>query len=173
MIKEKLVEKLGDNIVKNSCLWYPEGEKNLRYFAEKFKDKNIIEIGTCYGLSAAVLSEYCEKVYTMDIMDFQGKYDVWYELQRHNIKFILLKDNIDKEIKIKELIDQHNISAVFIDGEHWYGQLKYDFNICAGIENILVHDYNDTHKEIKEFVDELKCEKEIRGNFVLCQKKNP
>ena len=78
-----------------------------------------------------------------------------------------------EKLKVEFQEIQENIEHLEDDRgkvETEYGQLKFDFNVC-NVESILIHDYNDTHEEIKKFIDELECEKEIRGNFVLCQKK--
>lgn len=152
-VKQKLIDRFGDNILFNSCLWYSSGEENLRNLISGLKLKNVLEIGTMYGLSAAVLSEYCVNVYTIDIDDHDKKYDVWKFLGINNIYF-------NSKIKVE-------YDLVFIDGEHWKGQIKKDFEEYKNVKYILFHDYNEAHKEVKVFIDDLKGTKTIAGNFVL------
>ena len=157
MVRQKLVDKFGKDILHNSCLWYPSGEWELRALLEGRELRNVLEIGTMFGLSAAVISEYCYHVYTHDIDDHMEKYKVWEFLNRFNISF-------NSESKVK-------YDLAFVDGEHWKGGCKKDFEICKDIPLILFHDYNDTHIEVKEFIDGLPAKKTVKGNFVLYENK--
>lgn len=157
LIKKELVEYFGNDILKNSLLWYEDGEENLRYFLDKIQPKEILEIGTMYGLSTVVLAEY-GNVDTFDIDDHKHKYEVWGYLD------IKIKINFYNTLYIKS---NKNYDFVLIDGEHWKGQLEKDYNNCIDIPNILIHDYNDAHTEIKSFVDKLDRRKEFKTNFCL------
>jgi len=159
MIKEKIINKFGKDILHNSCIWYKEGEKNLRSLLERLKLDNVLEIGTAYGLSGAIISEYCNHVYTYDIHDFKQKYEVWEFLGLKNIGF-------DRKLNLDRKYD-----LAFIDGWHWNGQCEKDFKKCKDIHLILFHDYNYVHKEVMLFIDTLKGNKVIKGNFVLYENK--
>lgn len=149
---------------------YVDKEEDFRQLIKKCgPHKTIIEIGTYNGISAAVLSEYAEKVYTFDVnvrseagtvMDFLGIKNV-----------IRLKSD---PVKIAEILASENVTLCFIDGEHYFGQPRKDYEIVKSCKNILFHDYQEPFKDVREICDSLPVEgHEITraGTFFLYEEK--
>ena len=167
MIKQKLIDKFGGVINHMSCIYLNDGETHLRKFLKKVKPKNVIEIGTYQGVSAAIIAEYAKLVYTIDIIDKPLKKDIWNFLDIKNIEFVKIKNNNQK----KDFIQKTDADMIFIDGEHYNGELKNDFEISKHVKYILIHDYAPSFKEVYDFCNNIKgWQKETSGTFCLLTK---
>jgi hypothetical protein len=169
-LQEKLINKFGKEINHMSCVYLHNGEGVLRDMMKHVKDKvSALEIGTYNGVSACILAEYFDKVYTIDIekqkltdeiIDYAGDGKV--------ITFIAK----DRKHEI-ELVDSIKYDFVFIDGEHFHGELKKDYDMVKGCKYILVHDYSESFPEVWEFCNSLEgYDKKTGINFCLLIKKD-
>jgi len=171
MIKEKLIEKFGNIINQHSCVYLDDGENVLRELVKKCNPDTVIEIGTYQGVSAAVISGSAKKVYTIDIKDFPLRLKIWRHLQLKNISYYLVKNNKEKEEKIKKIFKTEKVDLCFIDGEHSKGQPPIDFEMVKECKNILFHDYNPAFSEVYALCNKIKgYKKTIKGSFCLFQK---
>lgn len=174
MIKEKLTEKFGTIINHHSCVYLNEGEDMLRYFLQKVKPENVIEIGTYQGVSTAIISEYAN-VFSFDIREQPLRQEIWNFLELKNITYNLIKNNEEKKEKIIKLLNTESIDLCFIDGKHDGGQPESDFEICKQCKNILFHDYSPAFKEVYDFCNKesiLKFyDREIKESFCLLTQK--
>jgi hypothetical protein len=170
MIKEKLMSKFGNHINHMSCIYLRDGETRLRSFLDGKKFNTIIEIGTYQGVSAAVLSEYADKVYTFDIKKQELTDKIIEYLKIKNINSIIMSPSSIKKY-IKDLFINQKIDLCFIDGEHFNGELKKDYEMCKECDNILIHDYSESFPEIYDFINSLKgYEKTVNDTFVLLRR---
>lgn len=174
MIKNKIVEKYGHAGIHHSCVYLDNGEQILRNILEQLKPlRTVIEIGTYQGVSAAVISEYAEKVHTFDIVFMPLRMKILRHLGIKNISCHVVKNNTEKELEINKIFETEKVDLCFIDGEHSKGQPPIDFEICRQCDQILMHDYSEAFDEVYKFCNDLEgYEKKISGTFCLLTKKS-
>ena len=116
-----------------------DGSEIIEYFMKKEQIKNALEIGTYQGVTTALMSQFAEKVYTIDCVDYKFKYELWNDLDIQNIKsFIFIPDSTSK-VKI---IDELDFDFAFIDGGHGLDVLL-DYLLCRKCGRLLFHDYSE------------------------------
>ena len=135
----------------------------------KFDD--VIEIGTHNGLSAAVLTQYCRRVFTFDICCRNGDM-VWDMLGvRDKISlFVGTPEMIETEIKyIQEEWNLRkvplNFNLAFVDGGHHEWEVWHDFEMVKFTGKVLFHDYY-TVADCKRVCDKIGA-KPISKNIAL------
>ena len=173
MMQKKLMEKFGNHINHMSCVYLHDGENCLRHFLEKLKPlKEVIEIGTYQGVSACILAEYAEKVYTFDIEKQKLTDDIISFAGNGKVKAFIVKNRKTEAEDINKILDKNKVDLVFIDGEHFHGELEKDYEMVKDFKTILVHDYHPDFKEVYDFCNGLKyCKLESKGTFCLLTKK--
>ena len=151
-------------------------EDTFRWFLMNTAPINCaLEIGTCFGLSAALLAEYAVRVDTVDVVIFDNeegiREQVWKYLGvSHKIHFHLTQSSRLK----KELIRGLKFDFAFIDGQHLMENVAFDFSLVRDCGRVLVHDYRGDWPDVVEFVDSLREEewkKLARGNFALVERR--
>jgi len=169
MVKEKLIEKFGGDVNHMSCCYLRNGEGVLRSFLQPCD--TIIEIGTYRGVSACVLSEYAKKVHTFDVVDKPLRKQFVDYLGVKNIEFHLVKNRVQERNEIDKIFKKEKVDLVFIDGEHFNGELKRDYEMCKECDTILVHDYSPSFPEIYDFINSLEgYEKKVNDTFILLRR---
>lgn len=154
-------------------------DEKFRNFFHKIEIDTIVEIGTYRGISTAYISQFANKVYAFDIVDYPEKYKVWYDLKvSHKIFFNVVKsryeDNIAKNfegkfpkdkraINIESVLDEINFDFAFIDGEHTYKDVKADFELVKRCGRVLFHDVDPVYKQVNKFAHEIGIK--INGNI--------
>lgn len=183
MIKQKLLDKFGNDriLIEISAVQDEEKmrsciEKCLKHYPIK-GEKIAVESGTYHGLSAALLAEYFDKVYTFDIKkggywkEENIKYEVWdYLGVRDKIEFHMINNDKEKENILKNL----NWDFGWVDGNHTTGTMT-DFELLKKCGRILFHDYNKERalkskgmwKAVYDFINSLEGKKYIEQPFVL------
>ena len=118
------------------------------------KPKRVLEIGTNFGISAAILADYCEYVYTVDIKRSENTTVVWGLFNvRHKIKYIICKNREE----IRKIIPLLDFDFVFIDGEHDYENAKADYEMVKDCKSILFHDIQTPG--VGKFIEEIGAQK--------------
>lgn len=167
MLKEKLIKKFGEK-----RLWMQfsalqdedKMRKTIEYCLKHYPRKqNIaVETGTFHGVSASLLAEYFDKIYTFDattgyVKEENIKYEIWDYLGiRDKIQFYLIKDDVEKNQILKTL----NYNFAFVDGKH-VGGVSIDYELLKGCGRLLFHDYipnlplNNMRTHIVNFVNSL------------------
>lgn len=151
----KIKEKFGKGILKRSAMNLVNGFEDLEYFM-KLKPINIaVEIGTFRGITSAIMSQYCKKLYTIDLFDGQieknrdkwgndpKREEIWNALGIKNIVYCPVESNKDKFKFLRSI----NFNFCFIDGEHSYDGVKRDFEYTKHCSNVLFHDYDDSGRQ--------------------------
>jgi len=164
MLKQKIIELYGVGALNKSAIGLRDGAEILEYFITKNPVKNALEIGTYKGMSAALMAQHCEKLYTIDL--YKGRLErhkeefkrqeLWDSLGLTNIELILVKDNKEKTGVIKELY----FDFAFVDGAH-DETVSDDFEMVKKCGNVLFHDYSyreGKQNHVYDFVNGL-------GNF--------
>ena len=168
MIKEKLIEKFGSDINHMSCVYLNDGEGVIRRLTKKIIPKReVLEIGTYRGVSACVLSTIFENVITVDIKDEPMRKEIM--ATTDNVEFVKVKNRTNEIAVVIDIFKNHNIDMVFLDGEHFNGELAKDWEMVKDYcPNILIHDYSPSFSEVYDFVNEKKGYKLYKeGTFAL------
>jgi hypothetical protein len=131
--------------------------KIFKYIMADMRFNHILEIGTYHGASTCLLSEYAEKVTTIDINPKETK--IWEDLGINNIKSILAENDEDKAKIILNL----DFDFAFIDGDHKLG-VFLDWFLVKRCKHVLFHDYSDWpfHRYVREMVDFLPEEETLK-----------
>jgi protein-L-isoaspartate O-methyltransferase len=138
MIK-KLLALLEENI--DLKKWSVIGRENEREILTRFLVENkintLLEIGTFKGVATAYISQFVNKIITIDIAEQPGKYKLWEELDIKNIEHYTVKTENEKAKIIKNL----EFDFAFVDGMHRAPFPEKDFNYTAKCGRVLFHDY--------------------------------
>lgn len=151
-IASKLQEIKRDDIRFQSATWR---DNFLGDFVNKIKPVNIIEIGTYNGLGTVMLASIAkELVYTFDIV-YRNCEFVWDLFKvRHKINnFIGTKEQIAHDINFRLRRKNIKFDFAFIDGEHNYDAVSWDFNLVKRCGKVLFHDIHD--EGIGRFIKEI------------------
>jgi hypothetical protein len=149
-IREKIIDKYTEHIFGLSSIKTEKGYHLFKsFFGTKFD--TILEIGSCRGASACLLSEHAEKVITIDIKEYEDAIN-YEELGITNVEHIVVKNNIEKTKIIKEL----EFDFAYIDGAHDEG-VFLDWFLVKKCKRVLFHDYSDWafHYMVNLLVDSL------------------
>ena len=177
--------KLYDKVSKSGLKFPPDywrwtsvmyEEDTFRWFLMNTRPiECVLEIGTCYGLSAALLAEFAKRVETVDVVIFDNeegiREQVWKYLEvRDKINFHLTQSSRLK----KELIQSLKFDFAFIDGQHLTENVAFDFSLTRACGRVLFHDYRNDWPDVVEFVDSLSLSewnKITKGNFALVERR--
>lgn len=169
-LKDKLVASGIPNI---NWIWTAVSqEEQFRHFLDKAKPKKILEIGTFNGVSTALLSEYADIVYTVDICEQPWITNaVWKHCGcKDKVKSFIVKSTPKK----RKLIESLDFDFAFIDGGHLEESILVDFDLAKRCGKMLFHDYwkrDDDWDDVRHFIDGLDgYNKEILEPFAYVSK---
>lgn len=133
--------------------------------SQNFAGKRCVEIGTCNGLTAAVLSRYFQEVVSIDVAPNDKKHEIIKFLGIENVRFVDVADNAEKLQVIRAL---GAFDAAFVDGDH-ARDTDSDFKLVAGCGRVLFHEYWPAQPPVWKLVESLRpCGKvETRGKWAL------
>lgn len=162
-------------LLKRSVFSFPDGEKTIRSLLGGGKYKNVIEIGTYRGVTAAFMATLCERVTTVDLHCGQIEKDgdgfdrskFWNHMGVKNIDLVLVENDADKRKKVGQL----DFDFAFIDGGLF--NVASDFDLVRRCGNVLFHDYDTTRdrKIVFDFVNTLPASQVTpMGMFALWSK---
>lgn len=148
-VVKKIYKEFGKRIFRRSSAPIDYSQKILRRCMEYRKVKTALEIGTLNGIVTAVMTQFCNKVITLDIEDLEAKYEIWDFLDiRDKIDFYLIRNELEKE-KILKRID---FDFAFVDGDHTHCTWS-DFMMTRKCKRLLFHeairDGNEVDKLLK------------------------
>lgn len=150
-----LMKEFGFRILRGSAAGWKDGRVYERTFRNYLKDIEIghaIEIGTWRGVSTAILAHYADKVTTVDIKYYDIAPHVWlWAGVKGKITYYVAENNKLK----RKLLEETGFDFAFIDGDHSYEGVKYDFECVKKCGRVLFHDYTENCPGIIKFVDEL------------------
>jgi hypothetical protein len=170
-----------------SALSIRDGDEVIRSFIEPLKCDTILEIGTYRGIGSLYMSQFCRKLYTIDLVDGLLEYQIkkgivkdklpvrhqlWEMFKRDNIFFMPVKCNNSKIRVIKKL----DFDICFIDGGHSFEDAKLDFELVKHCGKVLFHDYDFSNLPKRDgvwnFVNTLPKEQlTVRDIFALWEDK--
>lgn len=124
--------------------------------------RTAVEIGTYRGVGAAEMSQYCERVVTIDLhhgrMEQLGethdRREFWLSLGVTNVNLVLVANDAQK----REVLDALEFDFAFIDGGH-DAAVADDFASVRRCGRVLFHDYDrrgiPEQDYVCDFVDSL------------------
>ena len=105
--------------------------------------KTALEIGTLAGITAAIMTQYVDKVYTFDIEDNPLKYKVWDFLGVNDkIDFYLVKNELHK----RDIINKLDFDIAYSDGDHLHHTFS-DFLLVEKCGRVLIHEARQPHSQ--------------------------
>lgn len=143
MIK-RLIQRFGEKVTRKSCI--PGGAKVV--FEELMADKgfkNVVEIGTGQGISAVIMAQFANHVYTFDIK--HPEQNIWGFLKCNNITLTI--GDAEKYQKLNTL----EFDFAFIDGNHEGDFPMMDFEAVKKCGRVLFHDIK--RPAVKKVLDAL------------------
>jgi len=153
---KEIAKKLDSNYLAHSCIHSDNLFSNIVASIEPVP-KNIVEVGTYFGISTAILASICT-VYTFDIKYYSETEHVWNKFKTiidGNI-FYYIVENSDKT---KEILKNISFDFAFVDSVHDYENAKIDFEVVKKCGRVLFHDNNDTFPGVAKFCEEIGAKK--------------
>jgi predicted O-methyltransferase YrrM len=96
------------------------------------------EIGTYFGVSAALLAYYTDHVITIDLGNYYDRIPFWFEFQvLDRITSFTVEDDAEKAKALTEI----DFDFAYIDGDHTYDAVAFDFELTRRCGRVLFHDY--------------------------------
>lgn len=155
-ILTRVYEAFGIGVFRRSCVL--EGfDAFIRRNA--FTGKRVVEIGTCHGLTALVLSRYFAEVVTIDNTPSQKKHEIAAYLGIENISFIDVADNEEKSAVIRGI----DFDAAFSDGDH-ARDTATDFSLVERCGRVLLHENWAPQQPVVELVNALRVHGHVEAD---------
>ncbi len=180
-IENGLEVRVSSNIIYSSIYRDDHREK----FEEVMKDiiarkpiDRFLEIGTHEGLATTFLTQFCNRIDTIDIRDYIFKYKLWYQ---YKVKDMIYAHVCKTDQAKRDLVAKLKFDFAFVDGDHQEGVLL-DWELVKHCGRVLFHDYKvgdqypekykELYKHIINLVDSLpKNEVTINPPFAYWEKK--
>lgn len=166
-IRDRIIELYSERYLRKSATRHDDAEIFARLLAGKGY-RAILEIGTYRGCTAAEMSQYCDRVVTIDLV--HGRIDVdepsidrrvfWDSLGVSNVELVSVMDDTEK----KRVIEALDFDFAFVDGAHDFDAVSLDFGLVKKCGRVLFHDYNT--EGVARLVDSLGGV-EVDGVFAL------
>ena len=146
VMHDRIVGLYGPHILRRAALSIRQGAGVFERVMSGKGYHTALEIGTYRGVSAAEMSQYVERVITIDLKSGRLEqtdpgYDrraFWDSIGAHNIESILVADDREK----KAVIDALEFDFAFVDGAHDQ-TVRDDFELVKRCGRVLFHDADD------------------------------
>lgn len=115
------------------------------------KGNRCVEIGTCKGLTAVVLSRHFTEVVSIDVVPDEQKHEIIEYLGINNVHLVDVKDNGEKA----ELLRNLEFDAAYVDGDH-ARDTRRDFDLVKKCGRVLFHEYWQAQPDVWNLVNELR-----------------
>lgn len=162
--KERAIAAGGPNVLKRSMLNLNGGGGVFERLLGYGNYRCALEIGTLRGVSAAYISQFVERVITIDLKRGQlerkilqpgetfDRIEFWSRMGIHNITLKLVNHEFEKARFIKDC----DFDFAFIDGEHEFEAVARDFEMVKRCGAVLFHDHDERNPgPVVEFVKTL------------------
>lgn len=147
MITKKEIAKVV--ALKKSAIRIRNGDEVIRGFVEPLTCNKILEIGTYKGVTSLFMSQFCNKLYTIDLLHGKLEKETVVGLVRHKLWKRFGVDNIEYlpamcDNSKARIIEKLDFDFCFIDGGHTYEDVEFDFERVKHCGRVLFHDYDDS-----------------------------
>ena len=142
---QRIVDAHGDHVLRKSAVRIRDGAEIFERVLAGKGYGTVLEIGSFRGVSAAVMSQYCAQVVTVDLKhgDLEqhaialDRRAFWQSLGVDNVELFLVADDIEKAALISSLA----FDFAFIDAGK--DDIATDFALVKRCGRVLFHDYDD------------------------------
>lgn len=142
-MRDRIIDLYGHHVLKKSVLSIRGGAGVIPMMLDGNGFKTVLEIGTYRGVGAAELSQFCDKVVTIDLKNGKLEHNgetwsrpaFWQSLGITNIEQVLIADDTEK----KKFVDALDFDFALIDGDHG-PRVAFDFELVKRCGNVLFHD---------------------------------
>ena len=117
----------------------PDLKTSGKWF-ESLKINILVEIGTCYGLSAAHFAQYVNTVHTFDVANFKGRDKLWEDI---GVADKICFHQIKNRNNIKRILRDIDFGFAFIDASHLVKDVRADWKIVKRCKRVLFHDVDE------------------------------
>ena len=149
MIASTIKEVFGREYLKHSAVRDRDEALFYEMVARGYSGGVIAEVGTHKGASTVLLATFSARVITLDVADHPEKYELW----RH----FGVTDKIEfRQGGVETLRGDDEFGFAFVDGDHSYGNVANDFQAVRKCGSVLFHDYGDSFKGVRDFVNGIK-----------------
>lgn len=149
----EVLQRFGASVFRRSSVFHGLdellSENNIR-------GATCFEVGTWNGMTAVVLSQYFERVITVDIVHNPLKHDIISALGIKNIRCMDIIDNADK-IKVAR---EYNFDFAYIDGNHAV-DTQLDWNTVKHCGRVLFHEAWPFQKPVWDLLHSLPAEQVV------------
>lgn len=167
IMRDKIEAQYGASILRKSALNIRGGAGAFEWAMAGKGYRTAVEIGTYRGVAAAEMSQYCDRVVTIDLRygkleqleQAWDRHAFWSSLGITNIDFHAVSNDHEKARLLKAL----EFDFAFIDGAHDQ-TVANDFKMVRKCGNVLFHDADDNRlraskpdasNHVFEFIDRL------------------
>lgn len=167
IMRDKIEALYGASILRKSALNIRGGAGAFEWAMAGKGYRTAVEIGTYRGCAAAEMSQYCERVVTIDLLHGKleqngeqwDRHAFWSSIGVTNVEFFAVGGDIDKARLLRSL----DFDFAFIDGAH-DRSVAGDFKMVKKCGNVLFHDADDNRlradkphasNHVFEFIDRL------------------
>lgn len=164
-MRDKIIALHGEHMLSRSVLSIRGGGGVLSSILGSGKYRTALEIGTYRGVGAAEMSQYCERVHTIDLTfgkieinrrdgrdatdQTHDRHTFWAALGITNIDLHLVEDEAEKAT----LINAIDFDFALIDGAHDDPKIiRSDFELVKRCGAVLFHDFDSRGKTEKDYV---------------------
>jgi predicted O-methyltransferase YrrM len=142
-MRDKILALYGPHVLKKSVISIRGGAGVIPMMLDGKGFRTVLEIGTYRGVGAAELSQFCDKVITIDLkagkLEHNGetwsRQAFWQSLGITNIEQVLVADDAEK----KKFVDALHFDFAFVDGDHG-PRVALDFALVKRCGHVLFHD---------------------------------
>jgi protein-L-isoaspartate O-methyltransferase len=129
---------------------------------DQLKTMTCLEIGTFYGVTAVVLSQFFQRVVcvSVDEMPVQMKHDIVAHLGIQNIRFFDVQNNDEKAALVNNL----QFDFCYQDGDHAHDTTS-DFSLVKRCGRVLFHEYTPLQAPVHNLVHSLPKEEVIFAHY--------
>ena len=154
-MRQRIVDLFGQHALKRSILSIREGGGVMEHFLSGRGMRTALEIGTYRGVGAAEISQFVDRVITIDLHhgrleqlgESWNRRHFWSSLGIDNIDLRLVHNDAEKA----ELIRSLEFDFAFVDGAH-DERVRDDFELVRRCGRVLFHDVDRRGKPEKDHV---------------------
>lgn len=154
-LSKQIIDLHGASFLHKSVLSIRDGGGVFERVLGSRKFKTALEIGTYRGVSAAEISQYVERVITIDLkhgkLERMGEQfdreELWHALGIDNIELHLVENDAEKAALINGL----EFDFAFVDGAHDQ-TVKDDFELVRKCGTVLFHDVDSRGRPELDYV---------------------
>lgn len=159
-MRDKIIALHGERTLRKSVISVRGGAGVITKVLEGKGIRTALEIGTYKGVGAAEISQYVDRVVTVDLKHGRmeqhrenwDRHAFWSSLGITNIDLVLVKDDREKASFIKEL----DFDFALIDGAH-DPTVANDFAMVKHCGRVLFHDFDSRGTAEKDHVYNFIC----------------